>query len=70
MKKKNRFRKIISISMAAAMTMSLAACGENTEDKQDAVKSADGALGAYEETFLHCGQKHHCQPQVSRRRYL
>lgn len=50
MKKKNRFRKIISISMAAAMTMSLAACGENTEDKQDAVKSADGALGAYEET--------------------
>lgn len=52
MNKRNIYKKIMGLSMAAVMSLSLAACGGNEEEKQEAVKSADGALGAYEENII------------------
>lgn len=52
MNKRNIYKKIMGLSMAAVMSMSLAACGGNGEEKQEAVKSAEGALGAYEENII------------------
>lgn len=51
MKKRNVYKKIMGLSIAASMTLALTACGGNSDDNQEAVKSAKGALGAYEENI-------------------
>lgn len=51
MKRRKIYKKVIGISMIAAMTLSLAACKGNSQDKQEAVKSAEGVLGDYEESI-------------------
>lgn len=51
MKKRNIYKKITGISMTVVMALSLTACGGNSDDRQEAVKSAEGALGAYEESI-------------------
>lgn len=52
MSKRIIYKKVMGLSMAAVMALSLAACGGNEEDKQAAVKSAKGVLGAYEENIV------------------
>lgn len=52
MKKKNIFKKMVGVSMAAVLGMSLTACGNNGEDKKEPVTAAAGVLGSYEDTVI------------------
>lgn len=45
------YKKVMGLSIAAAMLLSVTACGGNSDEKQEAVKSAEGVLGAYEESI-------------------
>lgn len=47
-----RFKKAAGLSLAAVMTISLAACGKGGNQEQEAVKAAEGGLGAYEDTVI------------------
>lgn len=51
MKKRKIYKRVIGLSIAAVMTISLAACKGGSDNKKEAVKSAEGVLGAYEESI-------------------
>lgn len=48
---RNVYKKVMGLSIAAAMLLSVTACGGNSDEKQEAVKAAEGVLGAYEESI-------------------
>lgn len=52
MKKRLVGKKILGLSMATVMMVSLSACGMGEGEQEEAIKAADGNLGAYEETVV------------------
>lgn len=52
MSKRYMGRRILSVSVAAALALSLSACGGQNSEQEDPVAAETGGLGAYDETLV------------------
>ena len=49
---RKHLKQVLSLSLSAAVAVSLAACGNGGGEERKPVKAQGGALGAYEETVV------------------
>ena len=50
MKRKTIGKRVLSISMAAVMVVSLSACGGKNGEQEEAIAASKGSMGAYKDT--------------------
>ena len=52
MKRKTIGKRVLSISMAAVMVVSLSACGGKNGEQEEAIAASKGSMGAYKDTLI------------------